>query len=472
MAVEQNLRSITFILPPHIYRRLENVLVDNKEVGKIFSKYNSKIKIIPVSIPSEWGQSAFALFKRDKKRKSCLLFPKVEPFSDISGTDSSGQIWDYKRIIFTANQDIVNRCQSIFQDYATQETISSAFTIDDIIEFKNGAGFSTSEIIKRCKIKDPADLDLFLKSFPPLPTNHPVKITTNELQVGDIKILFANLDEKIKPVLIWIGPWGYPANAWVDSCEPINEKLKDTYRIVHIQLSTNTRKEKDKYYTLSRAKQDMHEAIKSIKTFAKEYKIDVNNICLAGVSANAFVATEVASETEGITKLCLLMPLLDLFDAIDALYEKPKSEIIEGKFYSELITRKFYSGKESFIEDFESKCKNWLEFFNAKSSLFLVYDLMYRGAGHCCFKYMAGKLSLLSKNVKICFGSSSSDTLSKYDYLKSEFDSGHYSFYKIPWFHDVKRGVRHVEDLRKTAKKKDENNEDFERLIDWFLDKE
>ena len=98
LCAEPNLKSIKFILPPNIYKRLEKIIADDENIKRVFDEYREIIKIIPAKIADEWEQTAFALFKREKKKKSCLLFPKIKPFSIKSETDLFGKVWNYDKI--------------------------------------------------------------------------------------------------------------------------------------------------------------------------------------------------------------------------------------------------------------------------------------------------------------------------------------------------------------------------------------
>jgi hypothetical protein len=245
----------------------------------------------------------------------------------------------------------------------------------------------------------------------------------------DIRFIGGLKEQSVKPLLLWLPPWGVPN--WTGTTQMLDEALQTHYRVAHLSYSQN-----EEEYTFTGSGLDMRTAIEQLLQLHERLNILPNNIVLIGVSVSAFMAAELANiKFKSISALCLMMPAVDLFGALDTFRQT------SGK---ELFTRKVYLAKDGF------RCNQLgssLRYFQGHMEFYHLFDLSYRGATKCNMEYFVQNIKgFIKSGGRVCIAGSKQDTMTKGDvmkYLESMLIEKDCVFNDVEWFHDVKRGMRY-----------------------------
>jgi pimeloyl-ACP methyl ester carboxylesterase len=214
------------------------------------------------------------------------------------------------------------------------------------------------------------------------------------------------------------------------------------------------------YYTFTGAGLDMQKALDQVVQLHDELKILPNKIVLIGVSVSAYMATEIAKlRSKNIIAICLLMPAIDLFAALDTFRKK---EV--------LFTRKFYLAKDQFKASQLSD--NSLKYFTGYMDLNHLFDLSFRGAKHCNINHFIENLrDFIKAGGMVCVACSDQDSMTTPESilsLETSLGQKNCIFRKIEWFHDVRRGMRSYSQVKPNNNKAALVPQKLQNVIDWL----
>jgi len=452
----EGISKVKIFLPAHIFLRLEKKLNEYPQILNLFLEGKEKIQIIVYPDVKEWEQMAFALFNPPTK-PSCILFPKVSPFSTFC---PNTKVWSYVFFLHAYSPLVVDACRNqinAIQNVAT----NTAFTIDEIVKFNEGNPVSIPDIFNQHNENaEKAKFTELVKrdhdgEFEARLEGNSLKIKS---RIREIEVCFFNLSqqETAKPLLLWLPPWRVPG--WMKFIEWMDKELSDRYRIAHLYISENADK-----YTFTSAKLDTEEAIKQIGHLHTQLKIEPNKIIIVGVSVGAFVAAEIAKSIESIKSICLLMPAIDLFDALDSFRSAGNSPI-------ELFTRKFYLAKNGFKASQINTQQE--QYFEGRMGAYHLFDLPYRGAKCCNAKFFIENVrEFTDAGGKVCIGYSEQDSMIKKETMsevRQSFDRMNCAIKDIEWFHNVQTGVRYYSQVKTSSGKPPQMQPGIEKVVSWL----
>jgi acetyl esterase/lipase len=441
----EHVKSILLILPPHIVKRLEQNLASDEELKQALVSRDSKVRVLPQTIPNDWNQMAFAFFdfaegRIGKLQRDCaLLFPKTPPFSVRQKLDNaSDPLWSYCKFAFSNQQGVVEVCRTVIQDLVSPELVSTAFVIEDLAHFAEGKPTTDFDVIARQHSLSAANRVTFeeLVTEPratprvsPMPTK--LILTTSN---GKAELRFRREpDGERKPLLLWLPPWGYHP-IWGEVTESVDAALAKHYRVAHLKMRYPAHN-----YTFTCAEQDVVSAVNAAMDHADECRLSAGGVLISAVSVNAFAAAAAAVKLDKVKALALFMPVVDLFASIDSFRNTNPIDL--------MFTRKFYHAKEGFRASGISD----LKYFERPADVFNLLDLVFRGSRRCSIEFMRENLQeLVRREVPIAMYHSRQDTMSRFDDVSALADSlGETSctFVEIPWFHDVKTGLSRTDPI-------------------------
>jgi pimeloyl-ACP methyl ester carboxylesterase len=458
----EGILKITIFLPAHIFLRLEKKFSEYPKILELFLKGKDKIEIIVYPVIKQWEQIAFALFHppTETPKPSCILFPKVSPFSSLCPDTN---VWRYVNFLHAHSRLVIDACRG---QIATIKNVAenTAFSVEEIVTLNEGNPISIPDIFSQHNgNEEKARFTALVKRENDGPFNARLEGSTLHIEsrLRHIKVRFFNLDpnDSMKPLLLWLPPWRVPG--WMPFTESIDKELSDHYRVAHLHISENADK-----YTFTGAKLDSEEAIAQIGRLHNELRIQPNKIVLVGVSVGAFVAAEIAKSIESIKSICLLMPAVDLFDALDSFRSAGNSPV-------ELFTRKFYLAKDGFKAS-QLKSEHQ-QYFEGRMGAYHLYDLPFRGARCCNFRFFTDNLrEFADSGRKLFVGYSEQDSMLKKETmfeLSRSFDSLNCTIKNdIEWFHNVHTGVRYDSQVKSTSGRPPQPG--IENVVSWLKNHE
>jgi len=475
---------IRIALLPHLFARLE-VILRNDLVSKaakagdtvspgdflidILEKAGDRLVISPIPPDDKWEGVAYCVFlgvrseEADPQRSKVLLFVKSGPFSTLVGQTR----WKYDHIVNTTDQGIIKRCIGEFGAFSRINGEAgddpNELTIKDLKTLVGGESKTIPEI-GRLHSLSKEQIERFTRIVKPSQQN--IKTTpsrrdsartiTFKTARGTCKLDFVGSPgEKPRPLAVWLPPWKVPR--WSEFTREIDKRLSARYAVAHLQFSNRSDN-----YTFTGAQQDILDVLQWSRTKDEFCGAHTGEILLLAVSVNAYVAAEIAATWDGGMDLCLLMPGVDLFDSLDNLLREARG--------TELFTRRFYLGKEGFRAN---EVGDAVHFFgDARMAIYCFLDFLHRGAKRSDAAYFEDNLRAARERGRILFGHSKRDSMTTWSAVKEVCRrtelSG--SLSEISWCHDLNSGVRYVEDIGSSGKRRNTIDSGLDEIVARLLD--